>query len=935
MDLTSNDLYYLIKKKIKDKIDKNKKPTLPSISIAKRLELLRLQKKEENYEKYFKGIILNESNISNFIYNSVNPKINNCFNNLEYLSLTNNFLINLNFIVNIPELFYLDVFGNPLDDFSSLNYKNIFGYLRLSVDKFHENKILAVTGLNCAILDIEIKDKTILKLFKTFNKNILIFNNEINYYVDELENRKRKTYKSKKSLLFYQGLGNNINIGNKNNEKNKNLKMNFNENIQHIEQKGNDSKNNSDNSENSFYDLNKNNNFNLNNIKVEIKNEFLLEIKNFFEELKQVLTTISKKIKTTITVSYLYTDDTYLEIEKKRILLLYRTYLKLSSFNKEKNSDYFFCKNIISINSNKFTDSIILYEIKKFIKCININIRFGIIILIAMLFYCLNLISMKLSISIIHYILIKCYKFDEHKQIPKINSFGDFHYLCYYIDNLEDFKKKLIFAEKSQIDLYQKILDILEIKNLILKSNVLKHKKEEYENKNKHLFDDISQKNKVSTLLLLMKELKIDQDILILIEFFCDFIKYENMEQIVINEALKDEYSTLIEIKEILELFELDKNNLSIKDLSNKKYYKNKLERIFNKFYFENNKIKVIKNKNFRSIKSNKLSSTKFNLLSFIINWNKDYMKTDQINIKNCFIIDKLKKKDNNKNIFTDSKEHDYIQNICFSEDKKNIKNPSKISHPNFHSIISEKNNSITSIKNSNFKDENNKSKSIYYKTNYNNKSNFTINSDKSNNNIFEIKPINDDFHNKNSFYNINKDSKNNNFNIFNSKTITFRELFKYFDKSSKNNKIKLKNIYNKRLLKKHLLITNNDKKDNNIKVLKNNKTDKYYITLNNNKFNEGCFPFNTLNKEDAKLKIKQIDNDIVNINAHRLYWKKTYNNNRENIQIYKENFSDGLLVEKFNQTKQEKIINTIIENKNRKIKELLMKTKKLNEKNI
>ena len=35
--------------------------------------------------------------------------------------------------------------------------------------------------------------------------------------------------------------------------------------------------------------------------------------------------------------------------------------------------------------------------------------------------------------------------------------------------NFEDFKTKLKFAEKSQIDLYQKILDILEIKNLILK----------------------------------------------------------------------------------------------------------------------------------------------------------------------------------------------------------------------------------------------------------------------------------------------------------------------------------------------------------------------------------------------------------------------------------------------------------------------------------
>ena len=157
MDLTTSDIFILIKKKIKEKKSKTVKTTLPSISIVKRLELLKQQNKEENIEKYFKGLILNESNIANFIYNSYNPKMSICFNNLEYISIAHNYLINLEFIVNFPDLFYLDVFGNPLEDFNSLNYKNIFGYLRLSVDKFHENKILTTSGLNCAILDIEIK----------------------------------------------------------------------------------------------------------------------------------------------------------------------------------------------------------------------------------------------------------------------------------------------------------------------------------------------------------------------------------------------------------------------------------------------------------------------------------------------------------------------------------------------------------------------------------------------------------------------------------------------------------------------------------------------------------------------------------------------------------------------------------------------------------
>ena len=87
---------------------------------------------------------------------------------------------------------------------------------------------------------------------------------------------------------------------------------------------------------------------------------------------------------------------------------------------------FFFCKNINSINNNKFTDEIKIHEIKQYIKCININIRFGIIILITILFYCLNMISIKLSISIIHYLLLNHYKFDEHKHIPKFEILDNF-----------------------------------------------------------------------------------------------------------------------------------------------------------------------------------------------------------------------------------------------------------------------------------------------------------------------------------------------------------------------------------------------------------------------------------------------------------------------------------------------------------------------------
>ena len=265
-----------------------------------------------------------------------------------------------------------------------------------------------------------------------------------------------------------------------------------------------------------------------------------------------------------------------------------------------------------------------------------------------MLFYCLNLVSMKMAITIIHYLLLKYYKFDEHKQFQYFNTFGNMHYLSYYLDNLEDFKTKLKFAEESQVELYQKILDILEVPKLILNLNKLKQKQNYFiQNKN------ISQKNRVSTLLSDISELKIESEIFFLIEFFCDFIQYEDIEQLIINGSENDEYSTLIEIKELLEQNELKRNHLFVQDLSVKKFYKNKLESTFNKFFFENNKIKMVKNKVFKKPKENRknISKNKLNLISFFYNWNREYRKGDEFSTKNCLTVDKCITKGKNNSI--------------------------------------------------------------------------------------------------------------------------------------------------------------------------------------------------------------------------------------------------------------------------------------------
>ena len=900
MDLTTNEIYKQIQKIEKYNILKNTKPIKSSISIKSRLDKLHQPKVEDNIDKYFIMIILNESNISNFIYNSsLNQKINICFNNLEYLSITDNYLINLNFILNLPELFYLDAYGNPLEEFEALNYKNIFGYLRLTVDNFHEKKILAISGLNCSILDFYIEDKTILRIFKINNPNIMMLNNEILYHVNFLIESETKKRTRRMNNIINQGMNVNKSNSNEINKMNQKLMVENNKyrsekNVNFLFLKK---------ELNQFQELNKPENLKLinkmnntnNSIKITSKN--LLDIKNFFDELNQVMTKITKKAKGRIRPQYLFYDSLYLNVEKKRLLLLYHTYMKLNIFNERKRK-YFndmYIKNIEAINSNKFCDEIKIYEVKHYIKCININIRFGIIILISMLFYCLNLVSMKMAITIIHYLLLKYYKFDEHKQFQYFNTFGNLHYLCYYLDNLEDFKTKLKFAEESQVELYQKILDILEVPKLILNVNKLKQK-QNYFIKNKN----ISQKNRVSTLLSDISELKIESEIFFLIEFFCDFIQYEDIEQLIINGSENDEYSTLIEIKELLEQNELKKNHLFVQDLSVKKFYKNKLESTFNKFFFENNKIKMVKNKVFKKSNENRknISKNKLNLISFFYNWNREYKKGDEFSTKNCLTVDKCKTKGKNTSVINNN--NSKLKNI------KSYENIEKRNYSNEKDIIKKKINlsrNIFSNKNLNpLKNNFNKEQDIYYKTEANNikqiHKNFKIKENivlgKENLNQLGVLSTKNVFNQANKFVEVSDNQNKNNFKLLSNYFNKLKNSKKTFEEMNKN--LFLKTFSLKKSIK--------DNKFKQFKGLEEQRNSFSNKRINSKKENE--MPY-------------------ININALRLYDKKKIVKKKMEVNDI---FDDDLLVEKYNQEKHSKIIRKILEKQNKLLNERIQKSR-------
>ena len=149
MNITTDDIYSLV---LKYKKKKNQ--------LKKKIEN---DKNSDSDLILTNGIIMNNSNISSIEFNSIDKNVIFNFQNIEYLSLKNNSLRNIDFITKLPNLFYLDLFQNSIEDFSSLLIKNTFGYLRITIDAFNEKKILTLRNLTINIFELQIHDQKLLK----------------------------------------------------------------------------------------------------------------------------------------------------------------------------------------------------------------------------------------------------------------------------------------------------------------------------------------------------------------------------------------------------------------------------------------------------------------------------------------------------------------------------------------------------------------------------------------------------------------------------------------------------------------------------------------------------------------------------------------------------------------------------------------------------
>ena len=690
MELSTDNLFAFVLRRYKQKENKNKQVTIFKIGrrqISKN--------KEENKEnrtdiiKHFHALIINNSNISNVLYNSIDSFIKECFNNLKYLSITNNYIRSLDFLLYLPNLYFLDIHGNPLEELEALNHKDIFGYLGLSIEVYNEKKILSIFDLKCGILEIDLKDKNTLRLFSVNNHHICMINNDVNYIIDKIKYEeikmklmKKKRKEQKQAELSVASL-NDATSDMNNMEVKKEISMSqLIKNLKPHKQ-----------------EITKNAIPEKPIVNVVIKDESLLKIKEYFDEYQKIINrTLNLQIDSKNRIkSYMQNSDIfssknlaenqdYLQHEKDKLLMLFDLYKKISVFNKDKIDNKFYIGNIYYINVNQNLDNIFVKEIKNNIMNHSQSPRASIIILISIIFYTIGTISEKMMNALINYILTKYYKHDENKGYLDFSNFGNVHYLSFYYSTFDYIYKRMIDNEKNiNINQYKDILNILQMKKLILKSNYLYQKLKENKTKDNNVEFCQNRKNRIINEIKSLKELEITKDCLVLIEFLCDYIIYEKIEELIINQSYPGEYSYFIELKETIEENEFQVNNekfLSTLSLSAFKFQKEKKERLFNKFYFEKDKIKQIKNKEFKNYITNEINnkSKTMNNFNSSIASSHNYNSNFNNNKNNIIYFNDDENENKNDNIMVD--EFFYIDSKAKNEmSKKNLNNNSSLNN--------------------------------------------------------------------------------------------------------------------------------------------------------------------------------------------------------------------------------------------------------------
>ena len=750
---------------------------------------------------------------------------------LEYLSLRNSLIKNIDFIINMPNLFYLDIFQNPIETYKPFLISNSFGYLCFSPPlNYFEQKILTIEKLNVIFLIADIRDFSIKKNFLRKNPNIMVLNNEIIEYKYKLQLYSINQETSNYSLISSEDEKNSIFFDKNYSQKDKFLEHKFN-----VKKKEG------------------------------CTNNKILEIEKFIKDYNNRILYYNKNGKQNYNQLKVNLE------EKKKLIAICDCYLNILTLTNIDNHYYKYFpikekidKKIIELSSVKHHKINIL--IFKHFKVTSLK-EFLLSVLILHIF---KILSKDISFELLKLILLKSNYYEENierkknldNDIINILNLDPNLLICLYYKiydimfGIYSDKKLTDIQLKLQMnDITDKVMSVIQHQNNFIK--LMKNNSESYK------------KGKIITqeLIIYLNQNNIFNNILKIIQYVYDYIIYNSIQKELALKNSKD-LQFFVDIKNYM-YYSIDKKQADIQSMAEKNYNKIQIKSLFNnkyffdtenymkttqyfmnvflnykhgKFYPDKNKIKNFKNEEEIINKENeeiKKLYVQNNLKSFfnIIKEEKEKKLNKPKNlIKSKFFRDKIY--NNNKNLKTISN-FEYYSPIRI-KNKNNSVNIRKMDNTTFQLVKKSPDNF------SNFKTANNfnriisKKNRIFFNTE---KSNFSnkIHNTESNTNYNKVisSPFNTEINIKN---NSNISTSNSlyrtDYNDYNIKIIDNNKLeYLKFNSMSEvlNNNIDLtdkeviKKLKNKLIKKKNFNILNQKKQDSKTISLKNIKLkDKY-----------------------------------------------------------------------------------------------------------
>ena len=567
--------------------------------------------------------------------NIVSLNIANIWENIEYLSLSQNCIKSITFLQKFPNLFYLNLSNNPIESYEIFNKFNSFGYLSLTPpESFLEKQILTIKKINCVILNLPIKNEETKNKFISNNPNILIFNDRYMNFESKLQIMKEEL---------------NLNINRKTNILNKNekeLSLIFlsakNEEVTQENEQKTSQHNQSE--EEIFKDK-----FTLKmgQIQNKLTLKFIDEIKEYNEHMIHI---INKK--NTLVDEVIFLKE-ILTLEKENLILISQNFQYI--FNIKNNTDH-----------SKF--------VYTFLNTGDISSQY--LILSCLILYILGVISKKFCFALLFGLFKEKLGIKDKEEllsqnINKCLNFEIIYLICFYFEILEKFIKNceklndinptLTYnsqIKKANVELYSLINHISEITEHKKFTEKLFNFNQQIETKTNFIYSHI---------IYFLKNVNVYQEIISIVQFINDYLIYNKYENDLALHYSKD-----------LELFQEVKNLLFKSYPSNEhicdKIFNNNQNKISkNKWYFKSSHFlnNIIQNKNnsnvLLKVPIKKSMYTLFekpplDTSSFIFN-QQDQDKIQKVNNVSSELINYLKIKNGSSSKISFLEDEDYISN--------------------------------------------------------------------------------------------------------------------------------------------------------------------------------------------------------------------------------------------------------------------------------